>query len=64
MKAIVDRDLCIGCGICEQTCPEVFRMGEDGLAYVIDEEPPHEAYDDIEACVEMCPVEAISIAPV
>ena len=42
MKAVVDRDLCIGCGLCEQTCPEVFRIGEDGLAYVIDEDPPAE----------------------
>ncbi len=62
MKAIVDRDLCIGCGLCEQTCPEVFRMEEDGLAYVVDEDPPAETYGDIEGCVELCPVEAISVA--
>jgi len=62
MKAVVDRDLCIGCGLCEQTCPEVFRLAEDGLAYVIDEDPPQELYPDIEGCVELCPVEAISVA--
>lgn len=63
MKAVVDRDLCIGCALCEQTCPEVFRIGEDGLAYVIDEDPPAESYPDIEGAVELCPVSAISIAP-
>ncbi|MDY0340959.1 MAG: ferredoxin [Coriobacteriia bacterium] len=61
MKANVDRDLCIGCGLCEQACPEVFRMGEDGLAMVIDDDPPAEAYPDIEGCVELCPVAAISV---
>ncbi len=30
MKAEIDRDGCISCGICASTCPEVFRMGEDG----------------------------------
>lgn len=62
MKAIVDRDLCIGCGVCEQMCPEVFVMAEDGLARVIDEDPPRESYADIQGCVEMCPVAAISVA--
>lgn len=62
MKAIVDRDLCIGCRLCEDTCPEVFRIGDDGIAYVIDPDPPAELYADIESCVELCPVEAISVA--
>jgi len=62
MKAIVDRDLCIGCGLCEDTCPEVFRLAEDGIAVVINESPDSETYGDIEASIELCPVEAISLA--
>jgi ferredoxin len=61
MKAVVDRDLCIGCRLCEDTCPEVFRIGDDGIAYVIDPAPAPELYADVQACVELCPVEAISI---
>jgi ferredoxin len=61
MKAIVDRDLCIGCLICEDTCPDVFRLAEDGLAYVIADDPPAELYVDIEAAVELCPTSAISV---
>lgn len=62
MKVTVDPDLCIGCGLCEDTCPEVFRLNEDGLAYVIEADPEPETYGDIEECVDLCPVAAISIS--
>lgn len=62
MKAVVDRDVCIGCGLCEQTCPEVFRLDESGLAYVISDDPPPEIYPDIEGSAELCPVGAISVS--
>jgi len=29
MKAIVDEARCLGCGVCESTCPEVFEMSDD-----------------------------------
>lgn len=61
MKAVVDPDLCIGCGLCEDTCPEVFRLMDDGLAHVIDEDPPAETYSDIEGAAELCPVAAITV---
>lgn len=32
MKADVNQTGCIGCGVCAATCPEVFRMCDDGLA--------------------------------
>lgn len=60
MKAIVDKSGCIACGLCVSTCPEVFRMGSDGLA---------EAYAEVSAELEAlaqeardgCPVSVISI---
>ena len=39
MKATVNED-CIGCGLCESTAPEVFEIGDDGLAHAIEEEVP------------------------
>jgi ferredoxin len=42
MKATLDRDGCISCGLCAETCPEVFRMADDGVAEVIREDVPKE----------------------
>lgn len=60
MKAIVDKDLCTGCTLCEQVCPEVFRMeGDKAVAYVNPVPPESEA-----ACgdaASQCPVNAIKV---
>lgn len=61
MKPVVDRDLCIGCGLCEETAPEVFRLGDDGLSYVIDEDPPAELADQVTEALEICPTAAITL---
>jgi ferredoxin len=60
MKAIVDKDACLGCGVCAEGCPEVFEMIDDKAVAKVDPVPPeHE-----KACRdagEQCPVEAIKI---
>lgn len=58
MKPEIDDELCTGCGICETICPEVFEVGEDGLAHVINN------HCDDDCCIEAadnCPEEAIEI---
>ncbi len=54
-------DLCIGDGICETICPEVFELRDDGLAYVIDEDPSDDLREAIEEAIEACPTEAITL---
>ncbi|MDA8385622.1 MAG: ferredoxin [Actinomycetota bacterium] len=34
MKVWIDQDLCTGDGLCEEICPSVFTLQDDGLAYV------------------------------
>jgi ferredoxin len=34
VKVWIDQDLCTGDGLCEEICPQVFVLLEDGLAYV------------------------------
>lgn len=61
MKVNVDKDTCIGCGLCESDCPELFELNEDSIAIVIVDVVP----DDAEACameaLGECPVDAISV---
>ncbi len=60
MIAIVDEELCTGCGLCVDTCPEVFELLDD-LAKVIIEPVPEGAQETCRDAAEECPVEAISI---
>ena len=60
MQAVVDEGTCIGCGLCEQTCPAVFEM-VDGIAKVrVDPTPAGEEASCRDAA-QACPVEAIAI---
>ena len=34
MKVWIEQDYCTGDGLCEELCPDVFKLGDDGLAYV------------------------------
>ncbi len=34
MKVWIDQDLCTGDGLCEDRCPEVFVLLDDGISYV------------------------------
>jgi ferredoxin len=61
MKATLDRDGCISCGLCPETCPEVFRMGDDGVAEVYQENVPKEAESRAAEAQEGCPVSVISV---
>lgn len=61
MKAVIDRDGCISCELCADTCPEVFRMAEDGLAEAYVDEIPKEAEDAANEAAEGCPTSVISI---
>jgi len=59
MKAKID-DSCTACGLCVETCPQVFQMGEDKAEVIVDEVPP-QFEDAAQQAADECPVEAIII---
>lgn len=60
MKATVDQEGCIGCGLCCDICADVFRLNDDNLA---------EAYGDVteknlnaaREAEQSCPVSVIQV---
>ncbi len=60
MKVTIDRNGCIGCGLCAGICPEVFCMAEDNLAQVCGD-VTGETRDGVREAKESCPVGVIDV---
>jgi ferredoxin len=58
-KVWVDKDICIGCGLCASILPEVFEMGDDGKSIVKNEDGA--PLEKIKEVANMCPVNAIKV---
>jgi ferredoxin len=75
MKVWIDQDLCTGDGLCEEICPDVFTLLDDGLAYVKEDGQPlndpggaacqapvaPELEEAVKEAAEECPGECIFI---
>ncbi|MFJ6615725.1 ferredoxin [Streptomyces sp. NPDC091289] len=63
MKVHVDRDRCIGAGLCVMSAPNIFDQGEDdGLVILLDDSPTEIEAPDTRKIVEhICPSKAIRI---
>lgn len=61
MKASVNKDGCIACGACVNTCPGVFKMGEDGLAEAKVDTIPSDEEVAASMARDGCPVNVIDI---
>jgi ferredoxin len=57
MKVRIE-DTCTACGLCCDTCPEVFEMGDE-MATVIVDEVPQQYEEAAQQALDECPVGAI-----
>ena len=59
MKVRIE-DTCTSCGLCVDTCPEIFDLGPDIAEVIVDEVPP-ESEEAVQQAADECPTEAIII---
>ena len=57
-KVTVDVSTCVGCGLCEQSCPEVFQIQGDGIAHVKAQSCSEHNLSEV---AQQCPVDAINV---
>ena len=57
----VDRERCVGSGVCESLAPEVFEVDDDGALVVHKPEPADEELDDVRDAVQQCPARALAL---
>ena len=61
MKAVVDAEKCIGCGLCVEVAPDIYEMQDDKAVTKIDE-ITEDNIDDAKNGAEQCPVDAIVVS--
>ena len=59
MKVTIE-ETCTACGLCVETCPDVFEMGTD-MAQVRVDEVPAEHEEAVQQAADECPAEAIIV---
>lgn len=58
MRAYVEKDVCIACGLCIGIEPEAYRMGDDGKAECY-ADTTEKNKDNVQQAADSCPVNAI-----
>lgn len=57
-KITIDENTCMGCGLCVNSCPDVFELSDEGIAKVKSNEW---GSCDIHEIASQCPVNCISV---
>lgn len=61
MRAEIDQSGCISCGLCVNTCPEVFAFDDSQKAQVMQNPIPPTQEDCTREAAGACPVSVISL---
>ena len=61
MNAVIDAELCIGCGLCVQVAPAIYEMQGDKAVTIVSDVPEDKA-EEAQNGADQCPVTAIAIS--
>lgn len=61
MRAVVERGKCCGYGLCAETCPEIYRLDEQGFAYTEEGPIPPSLELKAQRGAGACPERAITL---
>ncbi|MER5967665.1 ferredoxin [Streptomyces sp. NPDC002057] len=62
MDVRIDRDRCLGAGMCALTAPRVFDQDDDeGLVVLLDARPPREQRAAVRVAAGVCPGSVITL---
>jgi ferredoxin len=61
LRVVVDTDLCEGHALCLAFAPDVFELGEDERAAVLDVALTDDVVERVKEAVARCPVQAIGL---
>jgi ferredoxin len=59
VKVKIDKDLCIGCGLCVTIAEKTFRLNDEGKVEVLKQGGDKD--NKIQEAIDSCPVQAISV---
>jgi ferredoxin len=61
MSLRINADECIGCGLCMQICPDIFKLDEEeGRAFVVSIDYDDSEEEQVREAIDACPIGCIS----
>ena len=61
MQAFINKNTCIGCGLCASICSAVFAMDDDGTATAVLYEVPEGSWDLAKEARDSCPSSSVML---
>jgi ferredoxin len=64
MRIRVDKQLCVGAGLCALSVPQVFGQDDEAKVALLTTEPASDIHEDVRAAASCCPAMAIEIGDI
>ena len=60
-RVVIDKQACCGYGVCAEICPDVYKLDENGIVYVVDPVVPEELEELAREGADACPQAALAL---